>query len=254
VIAPYYADDTVRLYLGDCREVLPNLGEKFDAAIVDPPYGYTSLDWDEWPDGWLEAVAEVTSSMWCFGSLRMFMAHGHEFAPRWRFSHDIVWEKHNGSGFHADRIRCVHEIAAHWYRGRWKDIYHQPPVTMSATRRATRRKGRPAHTGHVEGSSSYVSDDGGPRLLTSVIRARSMHGRAIHPTEKPVAILTPLIEYAVPLGGLVVDPMAGSCSTAVAAKLSGRRAVCIEAREDYLEVAARRLDQGVLNLVNGDVK
>jgi site-specific DNA-methyltransferase (adenine-specific) len=246
VTAPYYANEHVRLYLGDCRKVLPALGEEFDAAICDPPYGYTSLAWDEWPTGWTQAVAAVTSSMWCFGSLRMFVAKAPEFAwADWRLSHDAVWRKHNGSGFQTDRFRCVHEIASHWYRGRWDEVRHEPPVTMDASRHTMRRKARPAHTGEI-GAATYLSEEGGPRLRTSVIDARSMHGIAIHPTEKPVAVLTPLIQYAAPPGGTVLDPMAGSCSTAVAARLSGRRAVCIEAHEPYAEAAARRLDQGVL--------
>jgi len=78
-------------------------------------------------------------------------------------------------------------------------------------------------------------------MQRSVIYAPSMRGRAIHPTEKPVPVLTPLIEYAVASGGVVLDPMAGSCSTAVAAGLIGRRAVCIEADEAMCERAAQRL-------------
>lgn len=254
---PYFNDGQTQLWLGDCRELLPTLDIAPDAAICDPPYGSTSLEWDRWPTGWTQAVAGVTSSMWCFGSLRMFLAHGHEFAwADWRLSHDtigefevdtVVWEKHNGSGFQSDRFRCVHELAAHWYRGRWSDVYGQVPRLAAEFdrrgRTVSRRTDSPAHTGTI-GAYRYIDD--GLRQMRSVIRARSTHHSAIHPTEKPVALLTPLIEYAAPPGGLILDPMAGSCSTAVAAKLTGRRAVCIEAREDYLEAAARRLDQGVL--------
>ena len=70
----------------------------------------------------------------------------------------------------------------------------------------------------------------------------------IHPTEKPVGILDPLITYACPLGGLVVDPFAGSGSTLDAARCSGRRAVGIEADERYIELAARRLSQATLTM------
>lgn len=234
-----YADEQVTLLHGDMRDLLPGLTA--DAIVTDPPYGETSLDWDSWPAGWPALCAPVTRSLWSFGSLRMFGEHWAEFtAPGWKLSQDVVWRKHNGSGFHADRFRRVHELATHWYRGGWSHIYREVQVTHDATARQVRRKGRPAHTGDI-GESNYVSRDGGPRLRTSVIDCRSMHGRAIHPTEKPVAVLAQLIQYAVPPGGLVIDPFAGSGSTLLAARLTGRRAIGIEGRADYCAAAASRL-------------
>lgn len=246
---PYYDGGDVQLYHGDCREVLPALGQHYDAAMADPPYGETSLAWDRWPHGWVATVAAVTDSLWCFGSMRMLLERRTDFAA-WTFSQDVVWEKHNGSGFAADRFRRVHEHATHWYQGAWSAVHHEVPTTPDAVARQVRRKQRPLHMGQIE-RGHYVSEDGGPRLARSVLAVRSMHGTALHPTEKPVGLLDPLIRYAVPPGGTVVDPMAGSGSTAVAARLAGRGAVLVEADERYCEIAARRLDQGVLDLGEG---
>lgn len=243
---PYYRDDTVELWHGDCRQVLPALGIAPDLVVADPPYGETSLDWDSWPAGWPAVIAQHAQSMWCFGSFRMFLDRAHEFAG-WRLSQDVVWEKHNGSGFHADRFRRVHEHALHWYRGDWRNIHHDAQTTPDATARTVRSKRRPSHTGHIE-RTPYVSQDGGPRLMTSVLYAASMHGRAINETEKPVAILEPLIAYGCPVGGLVLDPFSGSGSTLVAARNTGRRAIGIELRESQCEQAARRLAQAPLDL------
>lgn len=240
---PYYGDDLVTLYHGDSRDIVPHLG-RADLIVTDPPYGETSLKWDQWQKGWVDIAALAADSMWCFGSMRMFFDHISDFGA-WRLSQDIVWEKHNGSGFHADRFKRVHEFATHWYRGDWASIHKDVPMTMDSTRRTVRRKERPTHTGEIE-NSTYVSEDGGPRLMRSVIPMRSMHGRALHPTEKPSGILEPLIQYGCPPGGTVLDMFAGSGSTLAAAKGMGRRAIGIEANEAYCEIAAKRLAQDTL--------
>lgn len=237
---PYYQDEWITLYHGDCRDVLPTLalsGVRADCAITDPPYGETSLEWDRWPGNmWLILLRDVTKSLWCFGSMRMFMERSHDFfAPGWRLSQDVVWEKHNGSGFATDRFKRVHEHITHWYLGDWREVYHQTPrVPGGDGTKSIPRRGQPTHTGAIA-SGSYFDD--GYRLTRSVIRARSMHHGAITPTEKPVGILRPLIEYGCPPGGTILDPFAGSGSSGVAARELGRHAVLIEQDESTCEDA-----------------
>lgn len=245
-VKPYYSDDRVTLYHGRFEEVLPDLGVTADLIVTDPPYGETSLDWDRWPKGWPSIAAEYARSMWCFGSMRMFLDQRHEF-DRWRLSQDLVWEKHNGSSLANDRFSRVHEFATHWYQGPWAEIHHETPTTNDATPRAVRRKAKPAHHQGARGPSYYVSEDGGPRLMRSVIYCRSMHGRAINETEKPTGIIEPLIEYGCPPGGLVLDLFAGSSSTLFAARSIGRRAIGVEMREQQCERAALRLSQDTLD-------
>jgi site-specific DNA-methyltransferase (adenine-specific) len=243
---PYFDAGDVQLYHGDMRKVIPSLIITADCVLADPPYGDTSLAWDRWPDGWPDALAEAARSMWCFGSMRMFLDRHNDFTA-WKFSQDVVWEKHNGSAFHTDRFKRVHENALHWYRGNWSDVHHETP-TIAGERRASNRavRSQVGQAVQVRDIGPRAYEYGATRIARSVIKARSMHGRALHPTEKPVGVLSPLIEYACPPGGLVLDPFAGSGSTAVAARLTGRRAVLIEADERYCELIARRLAQDVL--------
>jgi site-specific DNA-methyltransferase (adenine-specific) len=135
----------------------------------------------------------------------------------------------------------VHELAVQFYPDNvpWSAIHKQVPTTADATARAVRRKLRPPHLGRI-GESAYRSEDGGPRLMRSVIPVRSCHGHAEHETQKPVGILLPLIESSCAPGGLVADWFMGSGSTGVAALESGRSFVGCELLADHFAVAERR--------------
>lgn len=245
-MTPYYRDDNVVLYNADARDVLPKLTLQVDAVITDPPYGDTSLEWDLMVPDWLDLVAPLTNNVWCFGSFRMFMNMAAESA-HWNLAQEIVWEKQNGSGFHADRFKRVHELAVQWYQGKWEDVYKNPVFTADATARTVRRKQRPPHMGDI-GTGAYTSEDGGPRLQRSVIYAPNCHGFADHPTQKPLEILDPLLRYSIPPGGRVLDHFCGAGSTLVAAKRLGLRAIGIEISEKHCASTVRRLRQDVLPL------
>ena len=233
------------LYHGDAMEILPLLPEA-DAIITDPPYGDTSLKWDVWPVGWPELACRIAPQLWCFGSFRMFMAHNSEFSE-WKLCQEVVWEKHNGSNSANDRFRRVHELAVHFYNGRWADKYVKQQFTNDAVKRSVRSKKRLQHWGDI-GESDYVSSDGGPRLMGSVIYARSCHGYAVNETQKPESIVEPLMDYSVKPGGLVVDCFAGSGTTLEVARKTGRKAIGIESREAQCEHIVRRLSQKQLDL------
>lgn len=242
-MARYYCDESVTLYLGDCRTIVPEFNLTADCIVADPPYGETSLPWDRWPDDWPVAVSGAAKSMWCFGSMRMFLQQRDQFVF-WHLSQDVVWEKNVGSGLLDDRFRRVHEQATHWYRGPWVEIHHEAIRNQYAgPRQADTEQTTP--TQHSGRRLKTWTDDG-TRLAGSVIKCRSMNGIARHPTEKPVGILDPLIRYACPPGGTVLDPFAGSGSTAEAARLTGRKAILVEADERYCELIAKRMSQGVL--------
>ncbi|MCD0493829.1 site-specific DNA-methyltransferase [Chromobacterium violaceum] len=242
-------------YQGDCRDVMRSWPSAIaDGCITDPPYGDTSLDWDRRCDGWVEEVARVlkpASSIWVFGSMRFIATMFAEMeAAGFRYAQDIVWEKQNGTGFHNDRFRRVHEHAVQFYRGAWGDLYHDPQYTMDARRKVVRRKTRPAHTGQID-AGHYTSEDGGPRLVRSVVAVPNEHGRAVHPTQKPLAILAPLISYSIPPGGLVIDPFIGSGSTGIAAEMLGRNWLGSELNPDYINLQADRTRQQGLLLAAG---
>lgn len=231
---------------GDCREIMRHWPDAFaDACITDPPYGDTSLEWDRRVDGWIEQVARVlkpNASIWVFGSMRFLVPIFAEMQTHgFKYSQDVVWEKQNGTGFHSDRFRRVHEHAVLFYRGQWRDVYHDTQYTNDATARVVRTKKRPAHTGHID-KTPYISEDGGPRMMRSVLQIRNEHGRAVHPTQKPVDLVLPLVRYSVPPGGVFVDPFAGSGTGAVAALISGRNCRGCEIDSSLAPVHRERIE------------
>ncbi len=219
--------------------------ESVHCIVTDPPYGQTSLAWDSRVDGWLSALRRVMrpeASLWCFGSMRFFVETAATFKG-WKLAQDLVWEKHNGTGLFNDRFRRVHELICQFYPAEvaWSQIYKRPIFTNDATARTVRKKGRPAHWIGATGETIYRSEDGGPRLMRSVMYAKSEHFRAEHPTQKPVSLLLPLIEYSCPEGGMVLDPFCGSGSVGMAAQQLGRSFIGIDIAAEYTALAERRI-------------
>lgn len=76
----------------------------------------------------------------------------------------------------------------------------------------------------------------------NVLRAPRMSSERDHPTEKPVSLMTMLVEVQSDVGGIVLDPFMGSGSTGVAALQKGRAFVGIEHDPSHFDTACRRIE------------
>jgi site-specific DNA-methyltransferase (adenine-specific) len=239
---PFYQDDRITIYYGDCRKILPYLEGTADCLIADPPYNETALEWDVWPEGWAQAAKVVAPQMWCFGSLRLFLKFQEEFYG-WKLAQDLIWEKQNGSSLHSDRFRKVHETIAHWYHGKWAEIPRNPPkisVQERPGKRTTKRTTTPQHFNAAAGNT-YNYD--GTRLQRSVLQMRNCHHAATNETQKPEGLLRILIEYSTNPGHTIVDPFCGSGTTLAAALHAGRKAIGIDTRLEQCRIAKERCRQ-----------
>ncbi|MDB5885977.1 MAG: methylase [Polaromonas sp.] len=242
-------------HFGDCREVMKSWpSAAADACVTDPPYGDTSLKWDKQCKGWMAEVSRVlkpAASVWVFGSMRYLSTIFSEMeAAGFKYAQDIVWEKQNGSGFHNDRFRRVHEHAIQFYRGAWADVFKAPQFTHDALAKTVRRKTKPLHMRGIgcADANVYESVDGGPRLQRSVIHVANEHGKAVHPTQKPLGIIAPLLAYSVPQGGIAIDPFAGSNTMGIAAAQLGIRWASCESDPASMQMQGERLRQRSLCL------
>jgi adenine-specific DNA-methyltransferase len=111
------------------------------------------------------------------------------------------------------------------------------------------RKRYPSSTGFVRRfhEQAYVLAKGHPQrpkmLLPSVLEWRYTTN-VLHPTQKPVGALMPLLMAFSQVGDVVLDPFAGSGSTAVAAAMLGRHYIAIELSEQYARIARDRMRSG----------
>jgi len=244
---PYYEQDGITIYHGDCRDVLPMLGrESVTLLWTDPPYGHGNHDGDfnarlnahrgladqpianDSPEAMravlnamlLLAVPVLRADCCCCcccggggGGPRPTFAWVADRMDRdgLTFFHSVIWDKNNpGLGW---RFRRQHEMV------------------MVAHR-----------TG---GKLSWADDD----IAVANVQALGPPRDRQHPNEKPLDLPARFVVWTTRPGDLVLDPFMGSGTTLRAAKDLGRRAIGIEIEERYCEIAARRLDQGVLDLV-----
>jgi site-specific DNA-methyltransferase (adenine-specific) len=211
-VTPYYADDIVTIYHGDCREWMPEA----DVIVTDPPYG---IGFASNKPGRFQGVAvandddcsvrDAVLAAWdgpalVFGSWKRPTPAGTKAL--------LIWDKEMYGGGMGD-------LSIPW-RNNHESIY-------------------------VIGTG-FSGHRGSGVLRSNTVVTWSGPGQRRHPNEKPEDLLRDLIRKCPP--GTVLDPFMGSGSTLVAAKSLGRRAIGIEIEERYCEIAATRCSQEVLGL------
>jgi site-specific DNA-methyltransferase (adenine-specific) len=212
-VTPYYADDLVTLYLGDCREVMAWLSA--DVLVTDPPYGIARADSNSTQRP-VEIVAgdentDIRDAALALWGTRPAMVFGswRQSRPQ-RVTGRLIWHKAAALSGHTCHA---------WYSAE-EEIYLL----------GTGWVGKPIQNVIV----TRERRDGAHGLVATIG----------HPTPKPVGLMEILIGKCP--AGVIADPFAGAGSALIAARNLGRHAVGVELKERYCEVAAKRLCQDVL--------
>ena len=210
---------------GDSLTVLRQMeSESVDAIITDPPYGINyvsqtgaSIKNDKSPFIWFlyDAFRVLKSGESGRGSLVCF--------TRWDVQQTFI-DAMRLAGF-----QVKSEVI-------WDKVFHGMGDTKAAF--------APSHENIVFAVKGKFSFPGHrPKDLVTFQKLNS--SQMVHPTEKPVGLLANLITSVTKPGDLILDPFAGSGSTLVAAKKTGRRFIGMELDDDFYRIAQRRIEEAV---------
>ena len=269
---------------GDCFDILKDIPDgSIDAVITDPPYGIGLAKWDSVVDIPLftKEVKRVTNGFYAFFGQMPTMINWINSAnnEKLHYCEHISWVKRVEMPMHP-RLKRKHESILIYSQkscnkyfkqtGSYEDV--KVPgvmfdvITVQAIQRMisdlkTRRKSRSCKSNFLGQFSSEKRKLGREHrhlkpdetnftnvwsFLPPVFSdGRSQKQSYLHPTEKPLEIMKRLVEMLTPEGGTVLDPFAGSGTTALACKELGRNYICIEKELEYYQIACNRINQPV---------
>ncbi|MFM6725870.1 MAG: DNA-methyltransferase [Dolichospermum sp.] len=98
---------------------------------------------------------------------------------------------------------------------------------------------------HLSNASTVYKSLAEGRIFPSIFRYSNDHYNYQHPTQKPLLLISKLVEMLTDEGGTVLDPFAGSGTKAVACKELGSNYICIEKELEYYQIACNRINQPV---------
>jgi site-specific DNA-methyltransferase (adenine-specific) len=206
---PYYQDDAVTIYHGDCMDVLPMVA--FDAILTDAPYG-VGIGYGSFLDT-TENVQELARAVSPFvlGATRAAVFCGVPQMWMWpRPAWVLCW-----SIYPATNEFCS------WGFSQWQPVL-------------------------VYGKDPFLATKRGPHPTFFKNTTPPDRRDNAHPCPKPDPVMRWSVDRTTLGSDIICDPFMGSGTTLRAAKDLGRKAIGIEIEERYCEIAARRMQQEVL--------
>jgi len=245
-----------KIICGDAFEILGRLPEKsFDLLFADPPYNLTkkfgessfrqtSLDeYETWLDSWLAQIVPLlkpTASVYICGDWRSSSAIQRAGMKYFKLQNRITWEREKGRGARANWKNAAEDI---WFFTVSDDF------VFNAEAVKVKRKVIAPYTENGKPKDWEKGADGNFRttfpsnLWTDLtVPFWSMPENTDHPTQKPEKLLAKIILASTRENDLILDPFAGSGTTAVVAKKLKRDFTAIERDEKYCLLAEKRLD------------
>ena len=234
--SPYYQDENVTLYHGDCLEH-PEWWTGADAMVTDPPYGIGYK-----PGATTGATQAQRNANHAALRARGVYGIANDSDTSARDAMLDAWGERPAMVFgHWRKVRPERTVMRLlWAKTAPGTALASPKkiawITQDEEIYVLASTQSEFANGHVD-SNVFIDPTQCLRLPSQSLG---------HPTAKPIGLMQWLLRKCKP-DWVIADPFAGSGSTLVAAKLLGRKAVGVELEERYCEIAARRLSQGVLD-------
>lgn len=232
-MTPYYENDGIVIYNGNCLDILPSLsGRAPNILCTDPPFAMTggisngreSQVSDQFFAHWWRDIATTLSGMlapngsgfiWCDWRTAKIIADGFKprqsYESRWRVA-QMLFHDRQMVGLGRPFRHSVDMLA--YVRGPEHKSTQIPPTTSNLVSHYWRYGSHPHH-----------------------------------PAQKSVSLVVQLLRWCLDTtDDCVIDPFMGSGTSMIAARMMGKKAIGIEVDEEYCEIAVQRLAQSVMVL------
>lgn len=249
-------DEKNQVICGDTFKILKILpAASFDLLFADPPYNLTkdfgaekfretSLDdYENWLDSWLKnclPLLKSTASIYICGDWRSSSAIQRVGMKYFKLQNRITWEREKGRGAKRNWKNSAEDI---WF------FTMSGQFTFNLDAVKIKRKVLAPYTENGKPKDWEKGDDGNFRtthpsnIWTDIsVPFWSMPENTDHPTQKPEKLLAKIILASTNDNDFILDPFAGSGTTAVVAKKLGRDFLVIESDENYCLLAQKRLE------------
>lgn len=239
---------------GDAFLVLKKMpADTFDLLFADPPYNLTkkfgkeafkqstSDEYESWLDSWIKTcvpLLKATASIYICGDWRSAAAIQRIGSKYFRLRNRITWEREKGRGAMANWKNAAEDIWFFTVSGEY--TFNLDAVKQRRRVLAPYRENGKPKDWDEEGK---FRDTHPSNIWTDItVPFWSMPENTDHPTQKPEKLLAKIILASSNEGDHILDPFAGSGTTAVVARKLGRHFTAIESDEEFCLLAAKRLE------------
>jgi site-specific DNA-methyltransferase (adenine-specific) len=267
-----YATELGSLWYGLAEDLLASLpASSVDLVVADPPYNLAKEAWDDlgsldayvsWCDAWLVEVERVLTpegSAYVCGFSEILADVKARSARRFRGGcRWLVWYYRNKANLGQDWGRS-HESILHLRKTQSVSIdvdAVRVPYNRHTERYPERVQAINSQYGRGVRRDRWQPHPLGakPRdVLEIPVLCNGMPEKTDHPTQKPTELIRRLLQASTRPGQLVIDPFAGSGTTALVAEELGRRWRACDSDARYIGVARERLEGLASNRQDAEV-